>query len=61
MRNSQIGLNSKCQAVPSLPILSYPELSRGTATVNALGQIEDGPDPTAVPAGVGANSGNTLS
>ena len=28
-------------AVPALPILSYPELSVGSATVNALGMIED--------------------
>jgi flagellar biosynthesis protein FlhA len=28
-------------AVPALPILSYSELSVGTATVNALGMIDD--------------------
>jgi flagellar biosynthesis protein FlhA len=48
-------------AVPSLPILSYPELSVGTASVNALGQIEDGRDSAREPVGVGANGGNVVS
>jgi flagellar biosynthesis protein FlhA len=48
-------------AVPSLPILSYPELSVGTATVNALGMIDDSRDDGRDPVGVGASSGNFVS
>jgi flagellar biosynthesis protein FlhA len=47
-------------AVPSLPILSYPELSCGSATVHALGMIVDGRDLARDPVGVGANNGNAL-
>ena len=48
-------------AVPSLPILSYPELSVGTATVNALGVIDDRRGSAAEPIGVGATGGNAIS
>ncbi len=40
-------------AVPSMPILSYPELSAGSALVNALGVIGEGRDALRDPVGVG--------